>query len=266
MELRKGIKLLRGSPNTLIAGVYVVDPGQPETRALEIVSQVGGPPTVLLTHFHADHLSAVPDGSTVYAPWGEELFVASVKARLFLTHGVYVDKAVYKGRDLKVDGVVKAGDRVGPFEVVHLPGHTFGHVGYYADGLLYAGDAIFGEKVLEKYGVPYLMDYSAFLNTLDRILSLEPELLVVGHGPVVGSKKKISELVETNRKAVERAYKLVEAALPGDVLTLAKNLLKRLGVEAGWENLLLTATTVRAVLSHLSAEGRAQPDEFGVWR
>jgi hypothetical protein len=47
MELRKGIKLLRGSPNTLIAGRYVVDPGQPAERAAEIVAEVGNTPVVL---------------------------------------------------------------------------------------------------------------------------------------------------------------------------------------------------------------------------
>lgn len=48
---------------------------------------------------------------------------------------------------VKISGaLVKPGDKVGPFEVVPLPGHTFGHVGYYIDGLLYAGDAGSGRK------------------------------------------------------------------------------------------------------------------------
>ena len=57
-----------------------------------------------------------------------------------------MENAVYKGNDLKVAGLVKPGDRVGPFKVVPLPGHTFGHVGFYAEGILYAGNALFGRN------------------------------------------------------------------------------------------------------------------------
>ncbi|MEM3835083.1 MBL fold metallo-hydrolase [Pyrobaculum sp.] len=265
MELKRGVKLLRGSPNTLIVDKYVVDPGQPAERAGEIVAAAGPRPVVLLTHFHADHLAAVPEGAVVYAPWGEELFVQSTRARLFFTHGVYTEGAIYKGRDLDVAGVVKPGDKIGPFEVVPLPGHTFGHVGYFVDGVLYAGDALFGEKVLEKYGVPYLMDVDMFLSSLDKIEALEPEVLVFGHGPVAGSRKRIRELVDANRSSVERAVRLVESALPADLTTLAIKVLKESGGERGWENVLLTMTTVRAVLSKLSREGRVYLDEAGSW-
>lgn len=265
MEIKSGIRLLRGSPNTLIAGRYVVDPGQPEERAGEIASLAGRNPVVLLTHFHADHLTAIPSGAEVYAPWGEELFVASVRARLFFTHGVYMEGAVYKGSDVQIAGVVKPGDKIGPFEVVSLPGHTFGHVGYYADGVLYAGDALFGDRVIERYGVPYLMDVDLFLSSLDRIIELSPEVLVIGHGPVAGSKKRILELVEANKAAVERALRLVEAAVPGDITSITIKVLKEAGGERGWENILLTMTTVRAVLSKLSREGLIYMDENGLW-
>jgi glyoxylase-like metal-dependent hydrolase (beta-lactamase superfamily II) len=192
-----------------------------------------------LTHFHADHLTATPEGAEVYAPWGEELFVSSVKARLFFTHGVYMENAVYKGNDLKVAGLVKPGDR---------------------------GDALFGEKVLEKYGVPYLMDVDAFLASLERIKSLEPEILVMGHGPVAASRRRIVEMIETNRAAVERAVKLVVNALPGDLTAVSVRVIKASAAEHRWENVLLTMTTVRAVLSKLSREGRVYIDENGVWR
>lgn len=266
MELKSGIKLLRGSPNTIIVGRYVVDPGQPEGRAADILAHTGNTPVVLLTHFHADHLTATPENSEVYAPWGEELFVASVRARLFFTHGVYIDNAVYKGNDLKVSGVVRPGDNIGPFEVVPLPGHTFGHVGYYIDGVLYAGDAIFGEKVLEKYGVPYLMDVDAFLHSLDYIRELQPEILVPGHGPVIGSRKRIEQLLDLNRSAVEKAVALVKRFLPADITTISIRLLKEVGKEHNGENILLTMTTVRAVLSKLSRERSVYLDKDGIWK
>lgn len=266
MELGKGVKLLRGSPSTLIVGEYVVDPGNPAGRALDIVKEVGNkPPKVLLTHFHADHLTAVPDGAEVYAPWGEELFVANTKMRLFFTHGVYIPDAVYVGRDLQVSGVVKPGDKIGGLEAVDLRGHTPGHLGYIVEGILYAGDAIFGDAVLRKYGVPYLVDVDAFLASLDKIEAVEPEVLVMGHGPVAGSRRRVRELVEANKAAVEKAMKLVEALLPADVTSIAVRLLKGTGAEGNWENVLLTTVVVRAVLTKLAAEGRARPRDDGAW-
>lgn len=70
---------------------------------------------------------------------------------------------MYKGRDLTVSGLVKPGDKIGTIEAIALPGHTFGHLGYCIDGVLYAGDAVFGDPVLAKYGVPYLMDIDLFV-------------------------------------------------------------------------------------------------------
>lgn len=266
MELKKGVVLLKGSPNTLIVGNYVIDPGNPADRAAEILKAVGGTPKVLLTHHHADHLTAVPEGAEVYAPWGEEMLVAYTKARLFFTHGFYVPDAIYVGRDLQVAGVVKPGDKIEAIEVIDLRGHTFGHVGYLVDGVLYAGDAIFGDMVLKRYGVPYLNDVDLFLASLDKIASLEPETLVMGHGPVVGSKKRIGELVEANKAAVERAQRLIESMLPGEPTDISVRLLKELGAERSWENVLLTSVIVRAFLTKLAAEGKAHPDDEGRWR
>jgi len=139
-------------------------------------------------------------------------------------------------------------------------------VGYYVEGVLYASDALFGEKVLEKYGAPYLMDVDAFLASLDKIMALEPEVLVMDHGPVVGSRKRAAELIEANRRYVERAVETVAKLLPGDLTKLTVGLLKEVSGERGWENVLPTMTTVRTILSKLSSEGRAYLDEEGTWR
>ncbi|MFP3213456.1 MAG: MBL fold metallo-hydrolase [Thermoproteus sp.] len=265
MELRKGVVLLKGSPNTLVVGRYVIDPGNPAERSAEILKAAGERPTVLLTHHHADHLSATPEGAEVYAPWGEEILVSNTRARLFFTHGFYVPDAAYVGRDLKVAGLVRPGDKIENVEAVDLRGHTFGHMGYLVEGVLYAGDAVFGEMVLKRYGMPYLNDVDLFTASLDRIESLEPEVLVMGHGPVAGSRKRIKELVEANKSAVEKAVALVESMLPGEPTEIAVRALKQLGAERSWENVVLTSVIVRAILTKLAAEGRAHPDDEGRW-
>ena len=109
------------------------------------------------------------------------------------------------------------------------------------------------------------MDVDAFLSSLDKIRALEPEVLVMGHGPVAGSRKRINELIDANAAAVRRAVDIVAKSLPGDVTALTIKLLKETGGEAQWENVLLTMTTVRAILSKLSSEGLTYLNEEGVW-
>jgi len=110
------------------------------------------------------------------------------------------------------------------------------------------------------------MDVDAFLASLERIRSLEPEMLVMGHGPVAASRKRIVEMIEANRVTVERAVKLVVDALPGDLTAVSVRVIRASAAEHGWEDVLLTMTTVRAVLSKMSREGRVYIDENGMWR
>ncbi len=110
------------------------------------------------------------------------------------------------------------------------------------------------------------MDVDAFLASLERIRSLGSEMLAMGHGPVAASRRRIVEMIEANRAAVERTVKLVVDALPGDLTAVSVRVIKASAAEHGWENVLLTMTTVRAVLSKMSREGRVYIDENGMWR
>lgn len=75
------------------------------------------------------------------------------------------------------------------------------------------------------------MDVDAFLASLERIRSLEPEMLVMGHGPVAASRRGIVEMIEANRATVERAVKLVVDALPGDLTAVSVRVIKASAAE-----------------------------------
>lgn len=108
--------------------VAVVDPGEaaPVERYLEKVD--AHLTAILVTHHHGDHTGGIAElvachPVPVYGPAREAQAV--------------VTRPLAEGERVTVLGV--------DFTVMEVPGHTLGHVVYYArDGLLFCGDTLFG--------------------------------------------------------------------------------------------------------------------------
>jgi glyoxylase-like metal-dependent hydrolase (beta-lactamase superfamily II) len=103
---------------------------------------------------------------------------------------------VAEGLKTTPDVRLSGGDRVGSLEVIASPGHTPGHVSFIdtRDGTLIAGDVYtsYGKVAVSNYY--YLRFPLAAMGTWDKakdqesaqaLRSLDPAVLVVGHGPAV---------------------------------------------------------------------------------
>ncbi|MDR3325104.1 MAG: MBL fold metallo-hydrolase [Spirochaetaceae bacterium] len=139
----------------------VVDPGDDADAIVERLEALAlRPRCVLLTHGHFDHLAALPPLVSHYAMRGVLLGVAIHGDDAgFLGKGAYEKHCAsfraVAGDASYVDGlwrelpepsrVLKDGDLVERFTVVHLPGHSAGSVGFYdaAGGVLISGDVLF---------------------------------------------------------------------------------------------------------------------------
>jgi hydroxyacylglutathione hydrolase len=120
--------LLKDGPTGSVA---ICDPGEAAPAMAAVEAAGGRLDQILLTHHHGDHV----DG------------VAELKARF--PDAKVVGAALDANRLPPLDLVVKEGDIV-PFgaaraEVLHLPGHTTGHIAFHfvADHALLCGDVIF---------------------------------------------------------------------------------------------------------------------------
>jgi glyoxylase-like metal-dependent hydrolase (beta-lactamase superfamily II) len=85
-----------------------------------------------------------------------------------------------------VDVPVEDGDRIGEWQVVHVPGHTAGSVCYYHPGrrLAIVGDAINHRR--DRLGVPPLTfsnDLAQARQSIQKIAALDLEVCCFGHGP-----------------------------------------------------------------------------------
>ncbi len=113
---------------------------------------------ILITHHHPDHTAgiaalAAPD-IPVYGPAAEAGRIAG------LTHTLGEGERVCA---LELE-----------FEVLELPGHTLGHIAYYAPGRLFCGDTLFAAGCGRLFeGSPEQMHHS-----LQRLAALPPETLV----------------------------------------------------------------------------------------
>lgn len=96
------------------------------------------------------------------------------------------------GGDAPVHGHVSDGDRLGlgggwEVEVLHLPGHTPGHVGLFdpRSNTAIVMDAVLGRGIRDTHGTlaipPRVYDTQAYRATIERLRDLAPQALVTGH-------------------------------------------------------------------------------------
>jgi len=167
------------------AEAVVVDPsGEAATIRLELASLGATCAAILVTHSHWDHifgLAELAEGTsvTVYGP-EVEIDVLENPASYFPGLGVPLrgwtpDVLLSGGETIEVAGI--------SFEVLAVPGHSPGHLAYYADGALLSGDVLFAGSV-GRTDLPR-GDWDELLASIRTLVERFPPDTVVysGHGP-----------------------------------------------------------------------------------
>ena len=125
------------------------------------------------------------------------------------------------------------------------------------DGTVFLADCLSGEGTLEKYGISFLYDVEAYLETLDKVGEMEGRLFVPAHAPATAD---IRPLAQRNKGAVE--------GIGGTICTFCgegmgfEELLARLfdhyGLTMTHEQYVLVGSTVRSYLSWLKDKGEVE--------
>jgi glyoxylase-like metal-dependent hydrolase (beta-lactamase superfamily II) len=161
----------------------VIDPGADAPgvqRALEEMSATCA--AILITHTHWDHLGAVADlaeatGAQVYMPRLEAPVLAKPDE-------FYPGMSI---RPYEAEVLLEGGETVEvadiAFATVDVPGHSPGHIGYYADGALFSGDVLFAGSV-GRTDLPF-SDWDTLVESIRSLMAQFPPDTVVysGHGP-----------------------------------------------------------------------------------
>jgi hydroxyacylglutathione hydrolase len=164
--------------NAFLAGAVLVDAGVPPTAVEPYRDDIE---LIVLTHGHYDHTAHVREiAGMCRAPVAihEEDALALVEDHRSLS--VHFGA---RSPGIVPDRLLREGDEVGGYRVLHTPGHTPGSCCLYdeATGDLIAGDTVFSDGCFGRY------DFvggsrEALTRSLDRLAALEVRGLYPGHG------------------------------------------------------------------------------------
>lgn len=164
------------------AEAAIVDPGDdPTPLRLELARMGARAGGILVTHTDVDHIGGVAalaegTGAEVWAPKTEVEALREGRTRGGFPVGAHDPAHTISGGDeVTVAGLT--------FEVVDVPGHSHGHIAFFADGELFSGDLLFAGSV-GRVDLPG-GDWETLLESVKALLDRFPPETVVrpGHGP-----------------------------------------------------------------------------------
>jgi glyoxylase-like metal-dependent hydrolase (beta-lactamase superfamily II) len=181
---------------------------------------------IVITHFHPDHVwggqiarevtgAPIHQGRLDYEQcvqvWGSPDWPERI-ADWFRLHGVPAEMTeTMLERDREALPLIRfdhdprlldEGDRVDGWDVVALPGHADGHIGFVRDGVLLAGDHILPEitPAVGVYPESRPDPLGAYLSSLERTIELAPRLALPAHGePIDDPAGRAREIVDHHR-------------------------------------------------------------------
>ena len=230
----------------------LVDAGVGEPRHLaDLASALGAGrlDAVLVTHGHRDHAAGAPAIAAAHPaasfsklPWPEE----------DAQYGVV-------WRSLADGDVVRTG--ADPLQALHTPGHSPDHLAFWHEpsATIFTGDLVVqGSSVMIHWSRGG--DLGQYLESLERLLALEPRRLLPAHGPAIEDPRTLLTGYLEHRRQRERQVLDALRAGHASVQAIAESIYDGLApalMPAAREN-------VRAHLEKLKAERRAT-DEHGRW-
>ena len=142
------------------------------------------------------------------------------------------------------------------FALLQMPGHFFHMVGFRSpDDVVYLADCLSSRETLDKYQIGFLYDVAAYLDTLEKVKTMQAAAFVPAHAQVT---EDIAPLAQYNiDKVHEIADHMVElCAEPVMFEELLKKLFDNYGLTLTFEQYVLVGSTVKSYLAWLKDTGR----------
>lgn len=224
---------------------------------------------IINTHFHSDHVvgnSSFPlaevwaHGLDAPALYNEEAFLrfsgmGRIREQLDLAKyfpGCLEEREV--ARELTDLEVLDFGDI--SLQVIHLPGHTPGHIGFYhpLEGILFSGDID-----LSPFGPWYANAQSnleQYIASIDKVMDLNPNVLVTSHEGIFVNQ--IKERLTAYRQVFEqREHRILHALSDGKSIEELVDIKLIHGESFQWGSVLyfFEQTMLEKHLEHLISQG-----------
>ncbi len=200
---------------TLVDTLYETD----ARLVLQAIGQLGRQPRdlkrIAITHGHRSHLGGLAalkraTGATVHAhAWEADIVSGDRPAQQPMTIlprqslkllpfqlGLWLN--LPRHVPCPVDGLLAEGDAIGPLQVLYVPGHSPGHLGFWwpERRFLIAGDAVATWPELCAGWTAFNLNLAQHRASLTRMAGFEPAIVGVGHGDPItrGASDRIHEV------------------------------------------------------------------------
>ena len=216
---------------------------------------------VVNTHSNADHIGgndylARNLDCEIYAPEIEDAFIEYPELEAaFLWGGLAVKdlrNKFFEAKPSRVTRRLKPGDEIaGGIKIIGLGGHFMNMIGVESpDGVLFLADCIFGEHILEKYGIPFVYDVRKYKETLRTLGSMDARYYVPSHGEITGD---IAALIEINLNLVEKVERtLVHITAEQKTFDeILKGVCDAFSIQLNAGQYALVGSTVKSFLTYL---------------
>ena len=142
------------------------------------------------------------------------------------------------------------------FELLQLPGHFFHMVGFRSpDDVVYLADCLSSRETLDKYQIGFIYDVAAYLDTLEKVKTMQAAAFVPAHAEVT---EDIAPLAQYNIDKVHEIADHIVELCTGPIIfeELLKKLFDDYGLTLTFEQYVLVGSTVKSYLAWLKDTGR----------
>jgi hydroxyacylglutathione hydrolase len=221
MEVYPGIHQIQRVSNSYLVvdeDIMLVDTGLPGNSS-KIIDYVQNTlkrdphdiKTIILTHHHLDHVGSVEKlkkitGASVAAHKLDAGYINGTKSRpgpFLLRTATNIMKMVSRTKPVKPDILLKDGDVIKGYQVIHTPGHTPGSICLYnpENRVIFVGDNFRRSKDGNIEGpVPkYTPDMDLAKNSIKKLGDLNIDVILTGHNlPLTpDASSKLKEYLKT---------------------------------------------------------------------